>query len=67
VASRRDLALLVGAVGVSAAGDFLVLVPLALHIEETTDSGPAVAALAVHRRIQRQTAELPAPVSASVP
>jgi MFS family permease len=35
----------VGAVGLSAAGDFLALVPLALHIEETTGSGPAVAAL----------------------
>jgi MFS family permease len=45
VANRRDLALLVGAVGLSAAGDFLALVPLALHIEETTGSGPAVAAL----------------------
>lgn len=45
MAGRRDLALLVGAVGLSAAGDFLALVPLALHIEETTGSGPAVAAL----------------------
>jgi MFS family permease len=45
VAGRRDLTLLVGAVGVSAAGDFMALVPLALHIEETTGSGPAVAAL----------------------
>lgn len=43
--SRRDLGLLVGAVGLSAAGDFLALVPLALHVEETTGSGPAVAAL----------------------
>jgi MFS family permease len=45
MAGRRDLAILVGAVGLSAAGDFLALVPLALHIEETTGSGPAVAAL----------------------
>jgi MFS family permease len=42
---RRDLGLLVGAVGLSAAGDFLALIPLALHLEETTSSGPAVAAL----------------------
>jgi len=45
MATRRDLALLVGAVGLSAAGDFLAVVPLALHVQETTGSGPAVAAL----------------------
>lgn len=41
----RDFRLLVGAVGLSALGDWLALVPLALHIEATTGSGLAVAAL----------------------
>lgn len=40
----RDLGVLVGAVWLSA-GDFLALVPLALHVQETTASRPAVAAL----------------------
>ena len=40
----RDVRLLVTAVGLSAIGDFLVWVPLALHVEATTDSAFAVAA-----------------------
>ena len=43
----RDLNLLVGAVGLSALGDFLALVPLALHLQETTGSGVIVALLFV--------------------
>ena len=43
----RDLHLLVGAVGLSALGDWLALVPLALHLEETTGSGILVALLFV--------------------
>jgi MFS family permease len=43
----RDLNLLVGAVGLSALGDWLALVPLALHLEETTESGIVVALLFV--------------------
>lgn len=42
---NRDLQLLVGAVGVSALGDWLALVPLALHLEEVTGSGLWLAAL----------------------
>ena len=42
---RRDLQLLVGAIFLSALGDWLALTALALHLEETTDSGIAVAAL----------------------
>jgi MFS family permease len=42
---RQDLQLLVGAVFLSALGDWLALTALALHIEDTTDSGLAVAAL----------------------
>jgi len=41
----RDRDLLAGAVGVSALGDFLGFVPLALHMQERTGSGIAVAAL----------------------
>ena len=40
----RDVRLLVTAVGLSAVGDFLVWVPLALHVEATTGSAYAVAA-----------------------
>ena len=40
----RDVRLLVTAVGLSATGDFLVWVPLALHVEATTGSAFAVAA-----------------------
>src|ERR671931_906030 len=41
----RDRRLLAGAVGLSALGDFLGFVPLALHVQERTGSGIAVAAL----------------------
>jgi MFS family permease len=41
----RDLQLLVGAVFLSALGDWLALTALALHLEETTESGIAVSAL----------------------
>jgi len=47
VSRGRDLHLLVGAVGLSALGDWLALVPLALHLEETTGSGILVALLFV--------------------
>jgi MFS family permease len=40
----RDVRLLVGAVGLSSFGDFLLWVPLALHIEATTGSALAVSA-----------------------
>jgi MFS family permease len=40
----RDVRLIVGAVGLSAFGDFLLWVPLALHIEAMTDSPLAVSA-----------------------
>lgn len=43
----RDLNLLVGAVGLSALGDWLALVPLALELQETTESGILVALLFV--------------------
>jgi len=42
---HRDFQLLAGSVGVSALGDWLALVPLSLHIQRTTGSGIAVAAL----------------------
>lgn len=42
---KPDVRLIVGAVGVSAAGDFILWVPLTLHLQELTDSGIAVAAL----------------------
>ena len=41
----RDLRLLAGAVALSAAGDLLALVTLALHVHELTGSGLAVSAL----------------------
>src|SRR5215213_1403085 len=44
---RRDVRLIVGAVGISALGDFLLWIPLTLHLQATTDSGLAVAALFV--------------------
>ena len=50
---QRDVRLIVGAVGVSALGDFLLWIPLTLYLQETTDSGLAVAALvglALYRR-----------------
>jgi MFS family permease len=43
--SRRDLRVLTGAVGLSALGDWLAIVPLALHVEERGGSGLAVAGL----------------------
>ncbi len=42
-----DRRLIVGAVGVSALGDFLLWIPLTLHILELTGSGAAVAALMI--------------------
>jgi MFS family permease len=44
---NSDLNVLVGAVGLSALGDWLALVPLSLQIEETTGSGILVALLFV--------------------
>ena len=44
---KPDVRLIVGAVGLSAAGDFVLWVPLTLHLQEMTDSGIAVAALFV--------------------
>jgi MFS family permease len=41
----RDRRLLAGAVGLSALGDFLGFIPLALHVQEDTGSGIAVAGL----------------------
>jgi MFS family permease len=41
----RDRRLLSGAVGLSALGDFLGFIPLALHVQEHTGSGIAVAGL----------------------
>jgi MFS family permease len=41
----RRVSLLAAAIFVSALGDFLALVPLALHIEERTESGVAVSVL----------------------
>ena len=40
----RDVRLIVGAVGLSAFGDFLLWVPLALHVQATTGSPLAVSA-----------------------
>jgi Na+/melibiose symporter-like transporter len=44
---NRDVRLLVAAVGISAFGDFLGLVPLALHVQERSGSSAAVAAFFV--------------------
>ena len=43
----RDLNVVAAAVGLSALGDFLALIPLALHLEDTTGSGFVVALLFV--------------------
>jgi MFS family permease len=43
----RDASLIVGAVGISALGDFLLWIPLTLHLERTTGSGVAVAGLMI--------------------
>ena len=42
---NRDVALIVAAIGLSALGDFLLFVPLAIHLADTTGSGLATAAL----------------------
>jgi MFS family permease len=42
---NRDVALLVAAIGLSALGDFLLFVPLAIHLAKTTGSGLVTAAL----------------------
>jgi Na+/melibiose symporter-like transporter len=42
---EHDVRLIVSAVGISALGDFLLWIPLTLHLQEMTDSGFAVAAL----------------------
>jgi predicted MFS family arabinose efflux permease len=42
---RPDVRLIVGAVGISATGDFILWVPLTLHLQETSGSAFAVAAL----------------------
>jgi predicted MFS family arabinose efflux permease len=42
---QRDVRLIVAAVGASAAGDFILWIPLTLHLQGITDSGIAVAAL----------------------
>ncbi|MEA2402519.1 MAG: hypothetical protein QOK00_2922 [Thermoleophilaceae bacterium] len=44
---EHDTRLIVGAVGISALGDFLLWIPLTLHLQEETGSGIAVAALFV--------------------
>ena len=44
---EHDVRLIVGAVGISSLGDFLLWVPLTLHLQQMTDSGIAVAALMV--------------------
>src|SRR5690349_3654711 len=43
--ARRDIRLITGAVGISAVGDFLLWVPLTLHLQAETDSSFAIAAL----------------------
>jgi MFS family permease len=45
MSGRRDVRLIVGAVGVSSAGDFLLWVPLTLYLQEKTGSGIVVAGL----------------------
>jgi predicted MFS family arabinose efflux permease len=42
---RRDLTILVAAVGVSAGGDIGAIAALAVHVQESTHSGLAVAGL----------------------
>jgi MFS family permease len=46
-ADRGDARLIVGAVGISALGDFLLWIPLTLHLQQMTGSGVAVAALMI--------------------
>lgn len=45
--SQRDVRLIVAAVGVSAMGDFMLWIPLTLHLQSMTESGIAVAALMI--------------------
>jgi MFS family permease len=47
VLRQRDVRLIVGAVGVSAVGDWLLFVPLTLHLQEMGQSGIVVAALLI--------------------
>jgi MFS family permease len=42
---QRDVRLVVGAVGISALGDFLLWIPLTLHLQEMSGSGLAIAGL----------------------
>jgi hypothetical protein len=42
---QHDVRLIVGAVGISALGDFLLWIPLTLHFQEMSESGLAVAGL----------------------
>jgi predicted MFS family arabinose efflux permease len=42
---RRDVRLIVGSVGISSIGDFLLWVPLTLYLQRTTGSAIAVAGL----------------------
>ena len=44
---ERDVGLIVGAVGISALGDFLLWIPLTLQLREMTGSGIAVAGLLI--------------------
>lgn len=46
-ADRGDAPLIVGAVGISALGDFLLWIPLTLHLQRMTGSGVAVAGLMI--------------------
>ena len=43
--AQRDVRLIVGAVGISALGDFLLWIPLTLHLQEMSGSGLAIAGL----------------------
>ena len=47
MSASRDVRLIVGAVGISAAGDFLLWIPLTLQVQSLTDSGVAVAAVMI--------------------
>ena len=46
-AGRRDVRLIVAAVGISALGDFLLWIPLTLHLRAMTDSGFAIAGVMI--------------------
>jgi MFS family permease len=47
VSDRRDTRLIVGAVGISALGDFLLWIPLTLQLQRMTSSGLVVAGLVI--------------------